>query len=186
MKIIGSVIARIGSKRLTYKNLLPILGKPLIGIAIEKLLSVQRVDEVVVSTENELIARVACDYGAKVLFRPDSLAGDQVPSIPVFQHIVQHFPCDVHVNYNCNFPICPTEVIERGIEYAIEKGESLSVPYAVWAQTNDCLTNYGDPFNITAYQYKDERVHETDIHTMEDLLEVYKLIQDGREPFHVK
>ena len=34
MKVIGSVIARLGSKRLTYKNLLPYKGVPLVLRAV--------------------------------------------------------------------------------------------------------------------------------------------------------
>lgn len=181
MKVVGSVIARLGSKRLTYKNLLPVNGKPLIGIAIEKLQSCSEVDEVVVSTESELIARVAKDFGAQVLMRPEELAGDNVASIPVFQHILKHYPSEVHVNYNCNFPICPSAVITRAIELAFNKGESLSVPYAVWAQTSHCLRNYGDPFNITAHLFEDRSIHPTDIHSMDDLLEVYRYIQEGAD-----
>ena len=181
MKIVGSVIARLGSKRLNYKNLLPVKGKPLLGLAIEKLKEVDRIDKVVVSTESELIARVAKDFGVEVLMRPEALAGDNIPSIPVYQHIMEHYPCDIHVNYNCNFPICPSDVIEKAISLAIEKGESLSVPFAVWAQSRDCLKNYGDPYDITAYKFDDERIHATDIHSMDDLLEVYRFLQDNRQ-----
>ena len=177
MSIIGSVIARLGSKRLTYKNLLPIQGKPLLGLAIEKLQKVQRIDRVVVSTESELISRVAKDFGADVLMRPKELAGDEIASVPVYKHIIENYPCDLHVNYNCNFPICPISVIERSIDLAMEHGESLSVPFAVWTQTSKCLENYGDPFQITAHRFQDNRIHPVDIHTMEDLLCVYREIQ---------
>ena len=57
MKVIGSVIARIGSKRLTYKNLLPYRGKPIVVRALEKLVQSSLFDEVVLSTDSELIAR---------------------------------------------------------------------------------------------------------------------------------
>ncbi len=31
MHVVGSIIARLGSKRLKYKNLMPFEGKPLVG-----------------------------------------------------------------------------------------------------------------------------------------------------------
>ena len=179
MHVVGSIIARLGSKRLTYKNLLPFAGKPLIGLGIEKLRLAERVDEIVVSTESELIARVALDFGATVAHRPEELAEDNVPSIPVFQHIVSQYPCDVHVNFNINFPLCDPAVIDRAVELAIRDGEALSNPYAAWAQTSDCLENYGDPVNISAHQceFEDARAGQIDIHSLEDLLETYRLKQ---------
>jgi len=182
MHVVGSIIARLGSKRLAYKNLLPFEGKPLLGLGIEKLRKAKRVDEIVVSTESELIARVALDFGATVLARPDELAWDDVPSIPVFQHLVEHYPCDVHVNFNINFPLCDPAVIDRAVELAALNGESLSRPYAAWAQTQSYLENYGDPVRISAHdhEFKDDRAGKIDIHTLEDLLETYRLKQGER------
>ena len=179
MHVVGSIIARLGSKRLTYKNLLPFAGKPLVGLGVELLRSAKNVDEVVVSTESELIARVALDFGATVVCRPAELAGDEVPSVPVFQHLVAAHPCDVHVNFNINFPMCEPAVIDRAVELAVRDGEALSNPYAAWAQTAEYLENYGDPWKISAHQHEflDERAGPLDIHTVEDLLETYRTAQ---------
>ena len=179
MHVLGSIIARLGSKRLTYKNILPFAGKPLVGLGIEKLRQAKSVDQIVVSTESELIARIALDFGATVLHRPAALAADDVPSVPVFQHLVEQFPCDVHVNFNINFPACDPEVIDRAVELAFENGEALSCPYAAWAQTSECLMNYGDVFQISAHEHEfdDPRAGPIDIHTMPDLLETYRHIQ---------
>ena len=183
MHVVGSVIARLGSKRLAYKNILPFAGKPLVGLGIEILKRAKLVDEVVVSTESELIARIALDYNGTVLFRPSELAEDGVPSIPVFQHIVAHYPCDVHVNFNINFPMCAPEVIDCGVEKAALEGEALSVPFAVWAQTAECLANYGDPWVITGLQHSfdDDRAGPCDVHTLDDLLTTYRAGQ-GAHP----
>ena len=75
MHVIGSVIARLGSKRLTYKNILPYKGIPLVVRAIEKLLSCQFVNQVVLSTDSELIARTCMFDGVDILFRPKHLSG---------------------------------------------------------------------------------------------------------------
>lgn len=183
MHVVGSIIARLGSKRLAYKNLLPFAGKPLVGLGVEILRQAKRVDEIVVSTESELIARVALDFGAKVLRRPVKLAGDEVPSIPVFQHIVESHPCDVHVNFNINFPMCAPEVIDRAVELAAREGEALSKPYAAWAQTAERLAHYKDVETIpSAMQsvFDDDRAGPLDIHTEHDLLETYRESQGVR------
>lgn len=184
MYVVGSIIARLGSKRLAYKNLLPFGGKPLVGLGVEILRRAKRVDEIVVSTESELIARVALDFGATVLCRPEVLAGDEVPSIPVFQHIVEHHPCDVHVNFNINFPMCDPAVVDRAVEIAIKDDEALSRPYAVWAQSVERLANYKDPYRIpSAFEsvFDDPRAGLLDIHTEQDLLDTYREAQ-GRYP----
>jgi CMP-2-keto-3-deoxyoctulosonic acid synthetase len=174
MHVVGSIIARLGSKRLTYKNLLPVAGKPMIGLGIERLRAASRVDRVVVSTESELIARIALDFGAEVIHRPDSLAADDIPSIPVFQHLVAQCPCDIHVNFNINFPDCEPAVIDRAVDCAADWGEALSDPVAVWAQRADCLANYGDPWQITARRFSDERILPLDVHCEADLLDAYR------------
>jgi hypothetical protein len=177
MKVVGSVIARLGSKRLAYKNILPFGGVPMLGLGVQKLRQCRLVDEVVVSTESELVARIAHDFGARVLRRPEELAWDNVPSVPVFQHIVAHCPCDIHVNLNVNFPLCEPDVVDRAVELAAEWGESLSAPVAVWAQTAECLRDYGDPWKITARRFNDTRAGQVDVHTEAELLEVYRTRQ---------
>ena len=131
-------------------------------------------DEVILSTDSELIAYTCQMEGVRILQRPETLSGDDVASVPVFRHIVENFPCDIHLNYNCNFPVCDSAVFTKAIELARESGESLSVPYAVWAQTVDCLKNYDDPMKITASRFETELVHSVDIHTMDDLLAVHR------------
>ena len=175
VKVVGSVIARQNSKRLAYKNLLPYKGKPLVLRAVQKLLHSNLFDQVVLSTDSELIAYTCInESGLSVLRRPPELCEDNIASIPVFQHILESFPADIHLNYNCNFPECDNSVFERGIELALEKGESLSVPYAVWSQTKDCLMNYKDPFQITAETFDCDKIGEIDIHTMDDLIHVHR------------
>ena len=174
MKVVGSVIARLGSKRLVYKNILPYKGVPLALRAVKKLLACDFIDQVVLSTDSELIARTCMGEGIEILQRPSELAGDSVASVPVFQHIVEHFPCEVHLNYNCNFPECTEAVLEKAVGLARESGEALSVPYAAWAQTSDCLLNYGDPMRITATRFETKEVHPIDVHTMNDLLEAHR------------
>ncbi len=50
MKIVASIEARSGSTRLPNKILLEILGKPTLGLMLERLQSASRIDEIVVAT----------------------------------------------------------------------------------------------------------------------------------------
>ena len=58
-KIVAVVPARIGSERVKYKNLRLIAGKPLIYYVIESLKKTDRIDDIYVNSDSELIGKVA-------------------------------------------------------------------------------------------------------------------------------
>lgn len=68
MSNIAIIPARGGSKRIPRKNIKDFLGKPIIAYSIEAALRSGLFDEVMVSTEDEEIATIAEQYGAKVPF----------------------------------------------------------------------------------------------------------------------
>ena len=68
MKNICIIPARGGSKRIPRKNIKTFMGKPIIAYSIEAALQSGLFDEVMVSTDDEEIAEIACGYGAKVPF----------------------------------------------------------------------------------------------------------------------
>lgn len=88
--MLGAVFARGGSKGLPGKNLRLLGGKPLIAHAIDVGLQVSELDQLIVSTDDPEIARVAREYGAQVPFvRPDELAADDSPEWGAWQHAVR-------------------------------------------------------------------------------------------------
>ena len=95
MKTVALICARGGSKGLPGKNIRPLGGKPLIAWAIEQALGVDRISQVIVSTDSEEIAAVACKWGAKVPFmRPTELALDDSPEWLVWRHALDRL-CDL-------------------------------------------------------------------------------------------
>ena len=89
-RVLGVIPARGGSKGVPRKNIAPILGKPLIAYTIEAALASRLLTDVIVSTDDEEIARVARQYGAEVPFmRPAELATDSAQAIPTIQHAVR-------------------------------------------------------------------------------------------------
>ena len=77
MRKIAIIPARGGSKRIPRKNVKPFLGKPMLAYSVEAAVSSGVFDEVMVSTDDKEIARVAIEYGAKVPFmREAELAND--------------------------------------------------------------------------------------------------------------
>ncbi|MBU2881832.1 acylneuraminate cytidylyltransferase family protein [Psychrosphaera sp. B3R10] len=83
--------ARKGSKRLPNKNLLDLAGKPLIKHTIDAALK-SSVDDVVVSTDCEVIRNIAIKAGAKVLeLRPDYLSNDVASTIDVLRFEMEKY-----------------------------------------------------------------------------------------------
>ena len=72
--------ARGGSKRIPGKNLVPLLGQPMLAYTLEAALESDLFDRVVVSTDSEEIAEAARRHGAEVPFlREARLSDDFVP-----------------------------------------------------------------------------------------------------------
>jgi N-acylneuraminate cytidylyltransferase len=89
---IAIIPARGGSKRIPRKNVRLFLGKPMLVWTIKTALAVGCFSLVIVSTDDEEIARVARSSGAETPFlSPTELAGDHVGTTPVVAHAVQWF-----------------------------------------------------------------------------------------------
>ena len=84
--------ARGGSKGLPRKNILPLVGKPLIAWSIESAINSAMIDRVVVSTDDPEIAQVAEKFGAQFLMRPANLASDEATTISVLTHVAEQVP----------------------------------------------------------------------------------------------
>jgi CMP-N-acetylneuraminic acid synthetase len=89
MRVLGIVTARGGSKGIPRKNLVPLLGQPLLAYTAQAALAAKHLTRTVLSTEDTEIARVGREYGLDVPFlRPAELARDDTPTIPVLQDVV--------------------------------------------------------------------------------------------------
>ncbi len=89
-KILAIIPARGGSKGIPHKNIVDLLGKPLISYSIEAGLESKYIDYVMVSTDDEEIARVSKKYGAEVPYmRPAELAKDTSKTIDTVIHTIK-------------------------------------------------------------------------------------------------
>jgi CMP-N-acetylneuraminic acid synthetase len=80
------ILARGGSKSLPKKNILPLLGKPLIQYTLGPLKKTKLVDRIIVSTDDEKIAEISRNLGAETPFlRPAELSGDYVSTEETLQ-----------------------------------------------------------------------------------------------------
>jgi CMP-N-acetylneuraminic acid synthetase len=87
--ILGIIPARGGSKGVPKKNIIPLLGKPLIQYTIEESLKSKKLDKVIVSTDDEEIAEISKSLKAEVPFiRPAELATDTAIAVDVIKHAI--------------------------------------------------------------------------------------------------
>lgn len=132
MKVIGITLARGGSKGVPRKNIREINGIPLIAYTIREALKSQYIDVYVVSTDDNEIATVARDWGAKVIMRPKHLAADDTPSIDALQHALRvanekwgNF--DIVADLRCTNPLKDVGDIDGAIMKLIKTGADVVV-----------------------------------------------------------
>ncbi len=82
--------ARGGSQRIPRKNIKLFQGKPMIAYSVETALQSGCFERVIVSTDDEEIAKIAQALGADVPFlRPKELANDNTATLPVIKHTLE-------------------------------------------------------------------------------------------------
>jgi len=116
LKALGVIPARGGSKGVVGKNLRDVGGEPLIIHAIRAANEAVSLDQVVVSTDDPEIARVAEDAGALVLRRPADLATDEAPVAPVLAHALGTLEADGEGPFDVIVLLQPTSPIRRGAD----------------------------------------------------------------------
>ncbi len=122
-KYLGVIPARGGSKRLPRKNLSLINGKPLIYWSIQAAKESKLLDDFIVTTEDDEIAKISEKYKAKVSIRPLNLSEDNVSIKHVLKYIATLYPeYDYLVLLQPTNPIRVNNLIDRCIE-KVERGE---------------------------------------------------------------
>lgn len=168
MSVCAIIPARGGSKGIPRKNIVPIAGKPLVAYSIEHALASRYIERVIVSTDDDDIAKVGTSYGAEVPFiRPAELSGDIVLDLPVFQHALAWL--EEHANYKPDIivhlrPTSPLRVagqIDEAIELLMANPSADSVrsvsvpgqhPYRMFTVAEDGFlrpllkTEYKEPY----------------------------------------
>ena len=109
MKAVAVIPARYGSTRLPGKPLLDICGKPLIQRVWEVIARVRGLDEIIVATDDERIAKVVRDFGGRSMMTlPDCQSGsDRV------REVAQTVEADVYVNVQGDEPLLEPLAIEK-------------------------------------------------------------------------
>ncbi len=135
MKNLAIIPARGGSKRIPRKNIKLFMGKPIIAYSIEAALQSELFDEVMVSTDDNEIAEIAKQYGAKVPFmRSVKTSGDYATTADVIIEVLNMYK-EQYQEFEtvcCLYSTAPFVTPDRLIEaYSKLDGEICSVFTAV-------------------------------------------------------
>ncbi len=124
LKFISIIPARGGSKGIPRKNIKLLNNKPLIAYSIEQSLKAKLIDETYVSTEDEEIASIAKEYGARVIERPPEYATDTATTDSVLLHSAKFLNnnFDYIVLLPATSPIRFSSQIDDAINLIIKKG----------------------------------------------------------------
>ena len=134
MRNIAIITARGGSKRIPRKNIKDFLGKPIMAYSIEAALESGLFDEVMVSTDDEEIAKIAKEYGAKVPFlRSEATSNDYATTNDVLLEVIDEYEKrgEVFDHGVCIYPTAPFVTSERIKDAAtkfIESGADSLIP----------------------------------------------------------
>jgi pseudaminic acid cytidylyltransferase len=86
------VPARGGSKRIPDKNIRNFCGRPMIGHILQAAAASKLFDTIHVSTESQRVADVVHALGYQIDFlRPDRLADDHTPLMPVLRYVAEAY-----------------------------------------------------------------------------------------------
>ena len=130
MNIVAIIPARGGSKSLPKKNILPLAGKPVIAYTIEIAKSSKYINRIVVSTDDQEIAKISKKYGAEIPFlRPKELSGEDTTTEAVLKHAVEwieekeDYKIDIVVFFQVTDFFKKVEWVDETIEYLIKNPE---------------------------------------------------------------
>jgi len=129
MKTIAIIPARGGSKRLPQKNIkilgeIPLLAHSILYAQANK----EIIDEIYVSTDDNEIKKIALEFGAKVIDRPQNISGDTEPTVSALKNALEQIdePVENVVLLQATNPLRPQNLLNEAFAfYQKEKCDSL-------------------------------------------------------------
>ena len=90
LNILGVTLARGGSKSIKNKNIIELIGKPLIAYTILEAQKSKYINDYIISTDSEKIAKISRKFNADVPFlRPKNLSTSKSSSVSALIHAVK-------------------------------------------------------------------------------------------------
>jgi CMP-N-acetylneuraminic acid synthetase len=129
--VVSVILARGGSKGIPRKNIVDINGKPLLYYTIEASLK-SGVDATWVSTDDEEIATIAYECGARVLKRPAKISTDKSTSESALMHFAEQVEFDHVVFIQPTSPLLKAKYIDEGLSMTSDYDSIFSAYIQHW------------------------------------------------------
>ena len=127
--------ARGGSKRILRKNIKDFLGKPILAYSIEAAIESNLFDEVMVSTDDKEIAKIAEKYGANIPFlRSDKNSDDFSTTYDVLYEVLGDYKNKKNREFQnlcCIYPCAPfvnSKMLSKSYSKLIDKNLDVIFP----------------------------------------------------------
>ena len=134
MTTIAIIPARGGSKGIPGKNIVPLLGHPLIAYSIAASLASHSISRTIVSTDSEEIASIARRYGAEVPFlRPAEFSTDMSTDRDFLLHAIawlaeyEKYQPEYIVHLRPTTPLRESEVIDNAVRLIGDNASATSL-----------------------------------------------------------
>ena len=161
MKVLGIIPARRGSKGVPSKNIAQLGDKAVIEYTIEDALEAERIDKIVVTSDDPKVKKICENYRDKLIYidRPAELASDEARIDDVMRHAckkiesLENYIPDYVVLLYANVPVRKDDVIDQAINHLIEEGgDSVQTltsvgkyhPYWLYRMEVDQISKYED------------------------------------------
>lgn len=141
---------RAGSKGIKNKNIIRFEGKPLCTYVLNA--SKETGIDTWVSTDSKTISDISVKHGASVIDRPKTLALDDTPDLPVFQHFIKKvkklhdISFDYIIHLRATYPRISSEVVLRAVDEFESRYDECSsmrsvvsateIPWKMWFMTD--------------------------------------------------
>ena len=157
MTILGVITARAGSKGLANKNVLPLLGRPVVWYTIDEARRSRRIERLVVSTNDPLVCRLARAEGVEVIERPADLATDTARIDSALKHAVgvieaEGRAVDIVVLLYANVPVRAPGIIDRVVDHLAATGADSVATYAPVGKFHPAWMSQLDGDRVLPYQ----------------------------------
>jgi len=168
LPVYAIIPARGGSKRIPRKNIKSFLGNPMLGHVLEMLRDSDLFDQIVVSTDDAEIKKVAEEYRAdRVLVRPLNLADDLTPTQPVIQHSIEQLKLRdamVCCVYPCN-PLLTTTTLETCLKLSQKRPDRFCFPILEYPHPIQRAFSLEDNFDLSLVNPEAELSRTQDLPT---------------------
>ena len=168
---IAIIPARGGSKRIPRKNIKMFNGKPMIAWAIDKALKSELFDQVIVSTDDDEISKIANKFNALTPFkRPKDLSDDFTPTVPVIAHAVEELNSQGwNIEHACciypGVPFLQTEDLIKAYELLIKTNTEFVYPVTEYPHPTQRAMRRLDSGKMEFINSENELVRTQDLET---------------------